>query len=747
MKPYLWLPQRRGRVRWGLCAWLGMCVCLTLIPAVEAGQIRALLIGVTQYRSLPLQQWLMGPAHDVVLLQELLTRRFRVDPAQIVTLAGWPELEHLRPTRANIVRAFTRMADLAEPGDQIVIFLAGHGSQQPATQDANEADGLDEIFLPADAAGWHGAVGHVENAIVDNEIRVWIHAIRQKGAFVWMIVDACHSGTMTRGAPATYARDRHIPSGVLVPEDPLTAAVHRVPGRQSPREVSQTSTEATSLQATAGGFVALMATQPNELTLEKPLPSATSPVHGLFTYTLVQVLQQSVTALTYRELGERLTASLRSQGYMTPTPLLEGSALDREVLGLRVWPERPRLLLGDRDLTGAQSLQAGHVHGLRPGTVLAVYPPAGTKHAERLIGHVRVAHVEAFTATVLPVPFHGLPAPKAQTLLRGARCQVVFVDYGEFRLKVALQSHEGSVVENDAAIVTHPPETGPQHVEAALAALEGRPGSLITRVYTAAEAEWYVRVVQSQIYLIPALGWDATLQHATGTRDMPQGAPTPFVLGAADAPDLAPRLQSALMRIARAHHLLRLTREAGGVPRTVGQLDIRVDLLRLDDEPTSQEVFVTHGTAGRVLHDGESVVFLLTNPTPYTLDITLLLINSGYGIRTLFPRLEVGDENRLKPQQQLRTPAFRVVEPFGPEQLVIIATKAGAGRTDFSSLEQSSLTQALWHAAHAPALRSPVGQLFQRALYGQGQVRGVAKAVLDTYTVRVLSWSTKRAAE
>src|SRR4029434_7982027 len=133
-----------------------------------------------------------------------------------------------------------------------------------------------------------------------------------------------------------------------------------------------------------------------------------------------------------RELIERITVRLRSTLELMLTPLLEGTDLDREVLGIRVWPERPRMLLGGRDRTGQQMLQAGHLHGLRPGTVLAVYPPAGSEDTERPIGHIRVVQTEAFASTVVPVPFDGLPAPKADRLSSGFRCQVVFVDYGAF---------------------------------------------------------------------------------------------------------------------------------------------------------------------------------------------------------------------------------------------------------------------------------------------------------------------------
>ena len=711
-----------------------------MIPQVEAGQLRALLIGVTQYPALPKDRWLVGPAHDVALLQKLLTTRFDVDPAQIMTLAGWPAAAQLRPTRANIVGAFTRLAELAGPDDQVVIFLAGHGSQQPAARDSDEADSLDEIFLPADVVGWNETRSRVENAIIDDEIRLWVDAIRQKGAFVWVIVDACYAGTITRGAPTEYARDRYIPSSVLVPAATLTAAAQRAAMRRHTREVASTS----DLSATAGGFVVMTATQPNERTLEKPLPSATSPVHGLFTYTLAQVLQQRQTPLTYRELGERVTASLRSEGYLTPTPLLEGTARDREVLGLRTWPQRPRMLLGDRDLSGQQGLLAGHVHGLRPGTILAVYPPAGTKDAERPVGHVRVMHTEAFTSTVVPVPFERLPAPKAEQLSRGLRCQVVFVDYGELRLKVALQTQE----EHEAVPVTHPPGTGPRHLDAVLTALDGRPDSLTKRVSNAVEADWYVRVVQEQVSLIPTSGWDAALKFRTSVTTASGVVPSQFVLGPmADAATVGGKLQTALTRIARAQQLLRLTTEASVVPSATGGINVHVELLRFKDTHAQHGEIVAYDTAGRILQGGDIIAFRITNPTRYPLDITLLLINSGYGIRTLFPQPGAEYDNRLGPHQQRRTPAFRVVEPFGPEQLVVIAVQAGAGQADFSYLEQPSLEQALRHASRTSAMQSPLGQLLQHALYGQGQVRGAGKAVLETYTVRLLSWATQPAAE
>lgn len=125
---------------------------------------------------------LKGPGNDVDLFRKVLEGDpFRVPSANITTLTGLPADQALRPTRANIEREFQRLRDVSKSGDQVVVLMAGHGSQQPAdlTDPGNfEADGFDEIFLPADAAGWDNAKGRVRNAIVDNDVNRWVSSSR-----------------------------------------------------------------------------------------------------------------------------------------------------------------------------------------------------------------------------------------------------------------------------------------------------------------------------------------------------------------------------------------------------------------------------------------------------------------------------------------------------------------------------------------------------------------------------------------
>src|SRR5208283_1122233 len=83
------------------------------------------------------------------------------------------------PTRANIQREFARLAEVAQPGDQVMILMGGHGSQQPESEASKngpdpELEGLDQIFLPRDTGVWDGEKRTVASAIINDEVGLWL---------------------------------------------------------------------------------------------------------------------------------------------------------------------------------------------------------------------------------------------------------------------------------------------------------------------------------------------------------------------------------------------------------------------------------------------------------------------------------------------------------------------------------------------------------------------------------------------
>ena len=188
----------------------------------RATQKYALLVGVTTYPNLRGRD-LAGPENDVVLIRSLLEgQRFQIPSANITSLAGFPAQQTRRPTKANILRELETLGRTVGDGDQVFILLAGHGSQQPdkGEKDDDEPDGLDEVFLPADAANWNRDNKEVTNAVTDDELRRALEVLTRRGAFVSLVVDSCQSGTMARG----YEVSRQIPIEALVPEDEIAVA-------------------------------------------------------------------------------------------------------------------------------------------------------------------------------------------------------------------------------------------------------------------------------------------------------------------------------------------------------------------------------------------------------------------------------------------------------------------------------------------------------------------------------------------
>jgi secreted trypsin-like serine protease len=150
---------------------------------------RALLVGIDQYENPKLN--LKGSLNDVHNMRRLLIDAYGYRPEQIMTLVD------AQATRANIVQAFDDwLVRGSAPGARVFFFMSSHGSQVPDL-DGDEEDGLDETLVPYDARveSQNGRTV-VRNQIIDDEIDHRIKRIPDRK--VTVLIDACHSGTVTR---------------------------------------------------------------------------------------------------------------------------------------------------------------------------------------------------------------------------------------------------------------------------------------------------------------------------------------------------------------------------------------------------------------------------------------------------------------------------------------------------------------------------------------------------------------------
>ncbi|MCB1339712.1 MAG: caspase family protein [Pseudooceanicola sp.] len=372
-----------------------LALCLGLAAAARA-EVRALLIGVSDYDDTIGVADLKGPANDVRFLREVLTGRGVTD---ITVLADGVEGV---PTRAAILGGFAAMAARSGPGDLVFVSMSGHGTRQP-DPDGDETDGLDEVFLPADTARGEPGAGLIPNALVDDELGRAVMAIRRTGADVWLVMDSCHSGSGLRAAPAGTAA-RYV--------DPEVLGIRAAESR-----VAEADTVEEDGPEPAGGYLAFYAARSSEVAREVRFEGDGGAVwYGLFTAKLAARLQDA-GAISYRQLFQGVLADMNDTtvpgGARLQTPLWAGTLIDATVLGGRDTAGLRRFaVMGGR-------LKAGKVHGLADGTLMGlVADPADP--ADALIGVAQVRQVGATSAKLVAVEAACVPKVAADCPETGA---------------------------------------------------------------------------------------------------------------------------------------------------------------------------------------------------------------------------------------------------------------------------------------------------------------------------------------
>lgn len=317
------------------------------VPPAHA-EIHAVIVGVSDY--LTLDADLKGPANDARLMAETLALR-GVAPGRMTVLTsdptGLPDgIPTGPPTRAAILGALTAATAAAAKGDTIVFTFSGHGAQAPDLS-GDEGGGYDELLLPADAAGWKGSIGAVENAITDDDLQAWAQSALAKGIQVVGLIDACHSATGFR-AVGGQGVPRVIDEGQLgIPDD-----VTPVAGPPAP--------------PLAGDFVFLYSSQSDQRSFEYPMADGTW--HGEFTLRLAQTLRDTADASWAQVLSA--TTETMIQGPARQMPDGEGPLLGAPVFGTGATTDRFPVEDG--------KLAAGLLDGLAVGAELALYAtPSG----------------------------------------------------------------------------------------------------------------------------------------------------------------------------------------------------------------------------------------------------------------------------------------------------------------------------------------------------------------------------------
>ena len=139
---------------------------------------KALLVGINYIRT-PYQ--LNGCINDINNIGSYLFTARKYNSFIVMT-----DYSPVKPTRSNILAGFNALLRGAVAGDELWFHFSGHGS---LTRDTNgdEESGNDSCICPID----FNKSGFITDDIIRNNLALLV----PKGVRLYIVIDACHSGT------------------------------------------------------------------------------------------------------------------------------------------------------------------------------------------------------------------------------------------------------------------------------------------------------------------------------------------------------------------------------------------------------------------------------------------------------------------------------------------------------------------------------------------------------------------------
>lgn len=356
----------------------------------------SLLIGVGNYQHAGSDPWkamnlvnLRGPARDVALMRTVLRNRgFNPGADQQV-------LVDAAASKAAVRRAFEWLATRAtESHDVVVIYYSGHGSWAP-DRNGDEAragdagDKWDEGLVPHNARDPQDP----DDLILDDELGAWLARLASRN--VTIIVDACFSGTITRGGPDTSSASAPVARGPRPPPYMSLASTMLEGGR-------------------AMSYTLITAASASQKAYEKNFYG--EGVSGVFTRALASALEGAGADTRWDDVLQQVRSDVGDR----QTPQLEGERAGR-IFKVGTGVPIPARGYAIARVAGPNrvGIDVGALHGVRKGMWYDVYPAGETRFETGRIAQIQVDSVfDASSFAHFVSGSRTLPASARATLSR-----------------------------------------------------------------------------------------------------------------------------------------------------------------------------------------------------------------------------------------------------------------------------------------------------------------------------------------
>ena len=266
---------------------------------------RALLIGIN-YLGTPSQ--LNGCINDINNVGSYLFNTRKYNSFIVLT-----DYTRFKPTKANILQAFNALFTNVRAGDELWFHYSGHGSLLRDTN-RDEESGFDSCICPLDyeRAGF----------ISDDVIRQMLAQRVPKGVKLYIVLDACHSGT---GCDLRYKYDdnSYLTNKPSSPSTPL-------PTKYIPTDWSlqQTSYEFKKYSKTIGEVYSISGCQDEQTSADAFIEGQAT---GALTFILLSCLRSnSPTTYKWKHLLKDICCSEKIRGFTQKTCITSGTPINLE---------------------------------------------------------------------------------------------------------------------------------------------------------------------------------------------------------------------------------------------------------------------------------------------------------------------------------------------------------------------------------------------------------------------------------
>ncbi|MBS4065967.1 MAG: caspase family protein [Chitinophagaceae bacterium] len=329
---------------------LPVLLSLTLQTTAQTPKKLALIVAISNYK--PETGWnKLASANDVPLIKEALKKQ-GFQEADIVVM------EDKAATKDGILNGIQKyLIEKAAPGDICVFHFSGHG-EQVYDNNSDEDDGYDEALVPYDAPMEYQP--GVEKHLRDDDFGIKLQDLRLKlgeeGELI-VIVDACHSGSSTRGNKGSMrgTDKKYQPSNYKAPV-------------AKTNKINESIFGLGDRKAGMAKMISLFASSSSELNSQYEKDGVE---YGSLSMAFFKTITNAGKQMSYQAVFDQIKLEMRKFG-LSQHPEAEGE-MDKEIFGGKMLT-RLDYFTPESVENNTITIKTGTVFNVFEGTTVKLYP-------------------------------------------------------------------------------------------------------------------------------------------------------------------------------------------------------------------------------------------------------------------------------------------------------------------------------------------------------------------------------------